>query len=57
MEILLTIKDVANRLQVDDETVRRWLRDGRLKGCKLSEQMWRIEEVDLQEFIRTRQVG
>lgn len=29
---LLTVKEVAERLRVNPETVRRWLRQGRLRG-------------------------
>ncbi len=29
---LLTVKEVAERLRANPQTVRRWLREGRLKG-------------------------
>jgi excisionase family DNA binding protein len=32
-EKLLTVREVAERLRVNPETVRRWLRQGRLKGA------------------------
>ena len=31
-ERLLTVAEVAERLRTRPETIRRWLRDGRLKG-------------------------
>jgi excisionase family DNA binding protein len=31
-ERLLTVKEVAESLRVSQETVRRWLRQGRIKG-------------------------
>jgi excisionase family DNA binding protein len=31
-EQLLTVKEVAERLRANPQTVRRWLRDGKLKG-------------------------
>ena len=31
-ERLLTVKEVAERLRANPQTVRRWLREGRLKG-------------------------
>jgi excisionase family DNA binding protein len=31
---MLTVQTVAERLQVQPATVRRWLREGRLRGVK-----------------------
>lgn len=31
-ELFLTVKEVAERLRVNPYTVRRWLRDGKLRG-------------------------
>ena len=31
-ERLLTVKEVAERLRANPQTVRRWLREGKLKG-------------------------
>lgn len=40
---LLTVAEVAERLSVTEETIRRWLRDGRLDGVRLSRRAgWRI---------------
>jgi len=49
MERLLTVTEVAELLGVTEETVRRWLRDGRLEGVLLSRRAgWRVrsEAVD-----------
>ena len=49
MEKLLTVPEVAELLGVTDETIRRWLRDGRLEGVLLSRRAgWRVrsEAVD-----------
>ena len=54
MEELLTIEQVALRLQVDDETVRRWLVAGKLKGFKIGGSLWRVSESELKEFITTK---
>jgi len=53
---ILTTKQVADRLQVGVEAVKRYLRQGVLKGfkpggCKTG---WRILERDLEDFIRER---
>ncbi len=43
METLLKVEDVAEHLQVHEETVRRWLREGRLEGYRISRRGgWRV---------------
>lgn len=44
MESLLTVEDVADQLKVHPETVRRWLREGRLEGYRISRRGgWRVK--------------
>ena len=50
MEELLTVGEVCKRLKMHQDTVREYLRDGRLKGIKIGRR-WRVKEKDLQEFI------
>ena len=50
VEELLTVGDVCKRLKMHQDTVREYLRDGRLKGIKIGRR-WRVKEKDLQEFI------
>jgi excisionase family DNA binding protein len=61
MNNLLTVKDVASVLQVDTNTVRRYLNDGLLKGVKLSgskkKGRWRITEEDLQQFVNKEKIN
>lgn len=42
----LTVEETARRLKVDAETVRRWLREGTLRGQKFG-RVWRIPESEL----------
>lgn len=49
--MLLTPKEVAEKLRLSEQTVLRWLRNGKLKGVKAG-RLWRIREEDLQEFIK-----
>ncbi len=49
-EKLLTPAQVADRLQIHERTVTRWLRDGYLRGFKLGKE-WRIAPADLNAFI------
>ncbi len=54
MADILSVQDVAKRLDVHDQTVRRWLKSGQLKGMPFGGRTgWRIEEEDLREFIES----
>ena len=53
---LLTIREVADYLQVDEKTIRRWIATGDLNAFKLGRQ-WRVAERDLQNFLRERWTG
>lgn len=48
MEMLLTVEQVAQRLQLHPETIRRQLLSGVLRGVKRGRQ-WRIPESALLE--------
>ena len=54
---LLTVPEVADRLRLNPETIRRMLRDGRLSGFRIGADNagWRVSEADLVAFIRERQ--
>lgn len=53
---LLTVEEVAGILRIKPVIVRRWLRDGILPGLKLG-RIWRIDEQDLEAFIRKAKEG
>ena len=49
---LLTVEEIADRVKVTQETVRRWLRGGRLPGLRLSDKAgWRVKASDLERFL------
>jgi excisionase family DNA binding protein len=49
---LLTVADVARRLKVHPETVRRWLRTGTLRGVKISDQTgYRIRASEVERLL------
>lgn len=50
MEKLYTPDMAAEALHVSTDTVKIWLRSGRLQGIKAGRQ-WRIRESDLTQFI------
>ena len=53
---LLTVTEATARLRLNPETIRRWLRDGRLIGIDLGSDAagWRIDPRDLDAFLRER---
>jgi excisionase family DNA binding protein len=55
---MLTVDQVAERLQVNEQTVRRWLRDGQLTGVPFGGRTgWRINEDELQAFLDRRRMA
>lgn len=54
---LLTVQQIAERLQLNPQTVRRWLKAGRLKGISLGSDKagWRMRESDLREYLERGQ--
>lgn len=50
-ERYLTVEQVAERLQVHEETVRRWLRSGALQGHLMSRRAgYRVRESEVERF-------
>lgn len=47
--IVYTPEEAAEKLKINTETIRRYLRTGKLRGAKLGKQ-WRISEKQLEEF-------
>lgn len=51
----LTVAQIAERLQIDNETVRRWLRSGELPGLLIGRKGgYRVQESDLQAFLQEK---
>jgi excisionase family DNA binding protein len=48
---LLTLDEVARRLNTSTFSVRRWIREGKLTGIKIGSE-WRVDSADLEEYIR-----
>jgi excisionase family DNA binding protein len=50
---VLTVEQIADYLQVHPETVRRWLRDGQLRGMALGGRSgWRVRRAELERFMQ-----
>ena len=54
MNGILTVRQIAEKLQVNTETVYRWLRDNKLSGYRAN-RLWRVSEQDLEVFLKRRQ--
>ena len=50
-EKLLTLDDVAKALLVKPDTLRGWLRTGKIKGVKVGS-LWRVWKSELEAFLR-----
>jgi excisionase family DNA binding protein len=54
-EELLSLQEAADRLGVSVYTVRRWIKDGKLRAIKPGKE-YRVRQSDLEEFLRSREV-
>jgi excisionase family DNA binding protein len=51
----LTVQQIADSLQLDAQTIRRWLRAGEMNGVLLSDKAgWRVRPEDLEAFLRSK---
>ena len=53
---LLTVPEVAGMLKLNEQTVRKWLREGRLPGISLGSRQagWRVRRSDVERFLDER---
>lgn len=49
-----TPEEIAQRLKVNQQSVRKWLREGRLRGSLLG-RVWRVSSAALDEFMRAHE--
>lgn len=52
MEKLLTIRELADRLNIAEGTAYHWLSEGRLKCVRFSKRCVRFRESDVQELLQ-----
>ena len=54
-EEMYTVDEVAQRLRVNADTARRWIREGQLPAYRLGDRAgYRVKRSDLEEFLRKR---
>ncbi len=54
-DAMLTVQQIAERLQVHEETVRRWLREGSLVGINFGGKSgYRVRQDELEAFLDRR---
>ena len=53
---VLTIKEIAEFLRVNERTVRRWINDGSLPALQLGRE-YRIDREDFRSFCDARKTG
>lgn len=53
-EELLTIEQVAERLQLHSDTIRRYIRENKLPAVRISATVVRVKQSDLDKFIQDR---
>ena len=56
MEELFTLNEARAFLKVSDATIRRYIRDGKLKSRKFGRQ-YRFTEMDIKEFLGLQSTG
>jgi excisionase family DNA binding protein len=51
-ETWYTVEEIAKRLKVHEQTVRRWLREGSLRGRSFGGKTgWRVRDSELRAFL------
>jgi excisionase family DNA binding protein len=56
-DVYLTPEQVAAKLDLNVETIYRWLRTRKIRASRISQKAWRISERELASFIRRRNVS
>ena len=53
---MLSINQVAQKLNVNYLTVYRWIKENKLKALRVGK-LWRIEETELENFLESSKKG
>ena len=56
LDSLLTPDQISKKLKVSVFTVYRWIKSGKLKAIKITPRVFRIEEKDLNDFLKKHKI-
>jgi excisionase family DNA binding protein len=51
LDELLTTEEVSQELKYHIETVRRWIREGKLKATRINRKEYRVKRSELEKFL------
>ncbi len=51
-----TVRELADRLEVAEATVRQWIKSGELRAIDIGKG-WRIADADLERFLKARETA
>jgi excisionase family DNA binding protein len=55
--MLLTVKQVCQKLQISRWTLANWERQGKIKRIKMGDTVIRYDEIDIQRFLDDSKTG
>jgi excisionase family DNA binding protein len=55
LEELLTTEEIAKELKYHIETVRKWIREGKLKATRINRKEYRVKRSELERFLAEKQ--
>lgn len=55
MDELLTTEEIAKELKYHIETVRKWIREGKLKAMRINRKEYRVKRSELERFLAEKQ--
>lgn len=51
-----TVRELADRLEVAEATVRQWIKSGELRAIDIGKG-WRVADADLERFLKARETA
>jgi excisionase family DNA binding protein len=55
LDELLTTEEIAKELKYHIETVRKWIREGKLKAMRINRKEYRVKRSELERFLAEKQ--
>ena len=53
LPVMMTVQDVAQRLNVGYNTALRWVQEGEINAVKIGKKIWRIPRESFLEFVES----